>query len=235
MVSENSEVARAELLELILEVSFRRGKVTLASGKQSDFYLDLRQTLMRPRGIALAGALVLERLRAGPPVDAVGGMAVGAVLCVATALTLGLGVLSLRGHYFAICTLGLSVAVGEAAGGIEYIGAGSGMTAPLFPDELGSKGLFFAYFYFALTVVTFFALRWLYSTRFGLAINAIRDDEDKAEAMACQRPVTRPWPGPYRPSSCRSPAPPTAISTSSSTRSTSPSPAPPSASGWCSW
>ena len=62
MVSENSEVARAELLELILEVSFRRGKVTLASGKQSDFYLDLRQTLMRPRGIALAGALVLERL-----------------------------------------------------------------------------------------------------------------------------------------------------------------------------
>ena len=86
MVSENREVARAELLELILEVSFRRGKVTLASGKQSDFYLDLRQTLMRPRGIALAGALVLERLRAGPPVDAVGGMAVGAVPLVAAVL-----------------------------------------------------------------------------------------------------------------------------------------------------
>ena len=28
-----------------------------------------------------------------------------------------------------------------------------------------------------------FLLRWLYSTQFGLAINAIRDDEDKAEAM----------------------------------------------------
>jgi len=77
---------RQELLDLVLEVSFRRERVTLASGKQSDFYLDLRQTLMRPRGVALAGALVLERLLAGPPVDAVGGMAVGAVPLVSAVL-----------------------------------------------------------------------------------------------------------------------------------------------------
>ena len=117
------------------------------------------------------------------------GMAVGAAICVATALILGSALLSMRGHYFAICTLGLAVAVGEAAGGIEYIGAGAGMTAPLFPDALGAKGLFFSYFYFCLAVVTFLSLRWLYSTRFGLAINAIRDDEDKAEAMGL--PTTR--------------------------------------------
>ncbi len=77
---------RAELLELILEVSFRRQKVTLASGAESDFYLDLRQTLMRPRGVALAGALVLDRLLVGPPVQAVGGMAVGAVPLVSAVL-----------------------------------------------------------------------------------------------------------------------------------------------------
>ena len=117
------------------------------------------------------------------------GMAVGAALCVATALVLGSALLSMRGHYFAICTLGLGVAVGEAAGGIEYIGAGSGMTAPLFPDALGAKGLFYSYFYFTLAAVTFLCLNWLYSTRFGLAINAIRDDEDKAEAMGL--PTTR--------------------------------------------
>jgi branched-chain amino acid transport system permease protein len=34
-----------------------------------------------------------------------------------------------------------------------------------------------------LAVAAHFLLRWLYSTQFGLAINAIRDDEDKAEAM----------------------------------------------------
>jgi orotate phosphoribosyltransferase len=82
----SSEAKRRELLELILAVSFRRGKVTLASGKESDFYLDLRQTLMRPRGVALAGELVLERLRSGAPVAAVGGMAVGAVPLVAAVL-----------------------------------------------------------------------------------------------------------------------------------------------------
>ena len=78
--------ARRELLELILEVSFRREKVTLASGRESDFYLDLRQTLMRPRGLKLAGELCFDRLSRGAPVDAVGGMAVGAVPLVSAVL-----------------------------------------------------------------------------------------------------------------------------------------------------
>jgi orotate phosphoribosyltransferase len=78
--------ARRELLDLILELSFEKRKVTLSSGKQSDFYLDLRQTLMRPRGVELAGELVLEKLLDGPRVEAVGGMAVGAVPLVSAVL-----------------------------------------------------------------------------------------------------------------------------------------------------
>ncbi len=82
-----SEQRRGELLDLILEVSFRREKVVLASGKESDFYLDLRQTLMRPLGVQLAGRLVLDKLSSGPPVESVGGMAVGAVPLVSAAST----------------------------------------------------------------------------------------------------------------------------------------------------
>ena len=77
---------RQALLNLILDVSFERKNVTLASGKKSNFYLDLRQTLMRPKGVSLAGRLVLDLLQSGPPVDAVGGMAVGAVPLVAAVL-----------------------------------------------------------------------------------------------------------------------------------------------------
>jgi orotate phosphoribosyltransferase len=77
---------RQALLNLILEVSFERREVTLASGRKSSFYLDLRQTLMRPKGVALAGRLVLDRLQSGPPVEAVGGMAVGAVPLVSAVL-----------------------------------------------------------------------------------------------------------------------------------------------------
>lgn len=81
------EAERRELLKLILELSFERRSVTLASGKESDFYLDLRRTLMHPRGMRLAGRLVLDRLaRDGTVVDAVGGMAVGAVPLVAAVL-----------------------------------------------------------------------------------------------------------------------------------------------------
>ena len=68
---------RDDLLKLILEVSFEKRKVTLTSGRESDFYLDLRQTLMHPQGVALGGKLLLEKLHAGTPVDTVGGMAVG--------------------------------------------------------------------------------------------------------------------------------------------------------------
>jgi len=82
---------RDELLKLVLEVSFERRKVTLSSGKESNFYLDLRKTLMRPRGIALAGQLVLAKLMSGAWVDSVGGMAVGAVPLVSAVLAAAAG------------------------------------------------------------------------------------------------------------------------------------------------
>jgi len=111
------------------------------------------------------------------------GMGAGGVLAVLVAFILGIGILGLRGHYFAICTLGLTIAAGEAAGGFDYIGGGSGMVAPVFPVALGAKGAFFYFTLMTIAMVTFLVLRWLYSGQFGLAINAIRDDEDKAEAM----------------------------------------------------
>ena len=79
--------ARRQLLELILAVSFERREVTLSSGKKSDFYLDLRTTLMRPLGQKLAGELLLAKLASGAHVDAVGGMAVGAVPLVSAVLS----------------------------------------------------------------------------------------------------------------------------------------------------
>jgi len=85
------EAARRGLLEMILEVCVERRRVVLASGRESDLYLDLRQALMRPRGVALAGELVLARLREGTPVDAVGGMAVGAVPLVTAVLAAAAG------------------------------------------------------------------------------------------------------------------------------------------------
>jgi orotate phosphoribosyltransferase len=44
--ADADQTPRRELLEPIQRVSVRRGRVVLSSGQQSDFHLDLRQTLM---------------------------------------------------------------------------------------------------------------------------------------------------------------------------------------------
>ncbi len=111
------------------------------------------------------------------------GLGAAAIAAAVAAAVLGAGILGVRGHYFAIATLGLGIAAGEIASGWEYVGAGSGMVTPLYPGAVGGREEFFYYLSFALAVVTFLVLRRLYAGRFGLAINAIRDDEDKAEAM----------------------------------------------------
>ena len=89
----------------------------------------------------------------------------------------------LRGPYFAIGSLGLAIAAAELTITIDYVGGASGISMPLFPGDIEFRSTFFYILCFIAAVVAHFLLRWLYSTQFGLAINAIRDDEDKAEAM----------------------------------------------------
>jgi len=115
----------------------------------------------------------------------VGILAAGLVPAMVAGI-IGYGILGLRGHYFAICTLGLGIAAGEIAGGIELIGAGQGMTVPPWPKGIGDTEFRSEFFYFSsfiLMVITLLFLKWAYQTRFGLILNAIRDNEDKAEAM----------------------------------------------------
>jgi branched-chain amino acid transport system permease protein len=114
------------------------------------------------------------------------GLVLAGIVPVVVAALIGYGILGLRGHYFAICTLGLGIAAGELAGGIEIIGAGQGMTAPPWPKGIGDtefRSEFFYFLTFITMLATFIFLRWAYQRRFGLVLNAIRDNEDKAEAM----------------------------------------------------
>ncbi|MCP3986083.1 MAG: orotate phosphoribosyltransferase [bacterium] len=77
---------RARLLEMVL-ATFEHKEITLSSGKKSNFYLDCRIPLMKPLGQKLAGEQMLGQLMLGPWVDAVGGMAVGAVPLVSAVLS----------------------------------------------------------------------------------------------------------------------------------------------------
>jgi len=111
------------------------------------------------------------------------GMGLSALVALVAAGVLGPLTLGMRGQYFAICTLGLSIAAADLFAGWEFVGAGSGIVPALYPGPVDERNRFFYYVLLALATLTFITLRLLYRTRFGAAINAIRDDEDKAEAM----------------------------------------------------
>ncbi len=70
---------RERLKAILLEKSYRRGTFTLTSGKTSDFYIDGKQTTLSAEGAYLCGRLLFDLIRqADAPIDAVGGMTLGA-------------------------------------------------------------------------------------------------------------------------------------------------------------
>jgi orotate phosphoribosyltransferase len=80
---------RDRLLALLRTLSFERRKVTLASGKESDFYVDCKRTALTAEGHVLIGRLLFDRVRrAKPLVRGVGGLTLGAdPIASAVALT----------------------------------------------------------------------------------------------------------------------------------------------------
>jgi orotate phosphoribosyltransferase len=73
---------RNKLFMLLKERAFRRGKVILASGRESDFYFDMKPAMLNPDGAALLAELILQQLE-GIDADCVGGIEMGAVPLIA--------------------------------------------------------------------------------------------------------------------------------------------------------
>ncbi len=67
---------RTRLVELLREKSYRRMRVVLASGRESDFYVDARQTTLNAEGSWILGTLIHQAL--DPSVVGVGGLTMGA-------------------------------------------------------------------------------------------------------------------------------------------------------------
>lgn len=74
-----SQSAREELLEVIIEKSFRLGDFTLSSGLKSDYYIDCRTTTLDARGAELTGRVFLDLIQSrGWKAEAIGGLTLGA-------------------------------------------------------------------------------------------------------------------------------------------------------------
>lgn len=68
---------REQLLSLIRELAVVRGRVTLSSGREADYYVDLRRITLSGQAAPLVGRVMLE-LTSDWEYDAVGGLTMGA-------------------------------------------------------------------------------------------------------------------------------------------------------------
>jgi branched-chain amino acid transport system permease protein len=121
------------------------------------------------------------------PVAIVGG--------VLFAVLIGLPLLRLRGHYFAIATLGAAEGAREVINNMTPItGGGGGITIPTFGAEaptpyFGKPGFYLAFLVLAAIAVGVSAL--LARSRFGYAMVAVHQDEEAAGAVGINTTVVK--------------------------------------------
>jgi branched-chain amino acid transport system permease protein len=106
------------------------------------------------------------------------GMLLGLALATVFAALLGVAVLRLKGHYFAIATLGLAFIMTAIVSNLEIAGSNIGLVLPL----LRSNVLFYE-LALGLLVVATLTILWLSHSRFGLGLIAIRENEEGAAVM----------------------------------------------------
>lgn len=108
---------------------------------------------------------------------------VATLACPLLALLLGPALLRIKGHYFAIATLGLNEATRElVANGGDLTGGGTGLSLPLPEGGPVLNAIRFYYLFLAVMLLAMALTHAFARARLGLGCQAIRDNETKAEA-----------------------------------------------------
>jgi branched-chain amino acid transport system permease protein len=106
------------------------------------------------------------------------GLAAGAALGIVFAVVLGMPLLRLRGHYFAIATLASSEVMNAIVTNLDIAGRNIGLVLPLFRGD----ALFFE-LALGLVAAATLAVFWISRSRFGFGLIAIRENEEAAAVM----------------------------------------------------
>ena len=124
-------------------------------------------------------------------------MFAGAVMSGVIAFLLGKAILRLRGAYFALATIGVNQAMLALVGNLDFIGGPIGMNLnfKVYKEYGGAQeALQMAFYIMAgialISVIVSYAVR---TSKFGLSLLAIREDEDAAEVMGVVAPNIKTW------------------------------------------
>lgn len=108
----------------------------------------------------------------------IGALVFAPVVPAVFALIIGLPLLRLRGHYFAVATLGVGVAVGEVVNNLEPLGGATGLFLPIVRSDL-----IFFYLMLAAAVLAVLTTWVILRSRFGYGLLAIRENEEAAAVI----------------------------------------------------
>ena len=109
---------------------------------------------------------------------------VGIAICVLFTLLFGVPVLRLKGHYFAIATLGLNEATRAIVDNLSGLtGGGMGLSLPLRAGDIGANTRYFYFLFYGTMLLSILVTYLLSRSRFGYACRSIRSDEEAAEGM----------------------------------------------------
>lgn len=111
-------------------------------------------------------------------------LAAGLVPCVILVLVVGPPVLRLRGHYFAIATLGLNETMKAIVVNLTSItGGGMGLSLPIPREAVAVSARNIYWMFLALALISILVAALMRSTRFGYACRAILANEEGAESL----------------------------------------------------
>jgi branched-chain amino acid transport system permease protein len=122
---------------------------------------------------------------------------IAALVAALFAALVGFPLLRLKGHYFAVATLGVSEGLREVVLNLpELTGGGAGITLPSMGASavtpwLGNDGFYVLFLLLAALVVALSA--WASASRAGYALRAIHQDEDAAAAVGIRTTRVKTW------------------------------------------
>jgi branched-chain amino acid transport system permease protein len=125
------------------------------------------------------------------------GMLVGGLSSGLLAFLLGKAILRLRGAYFALATIGINEAMRAFINNFDLFGGPIGITLNFrIYREYGGAADALELAFYVMAGLTFAALilsHFVRTSKFGLGLLAIRENEDAAEVMGVRAPDAKTW------------------------------------------
>jgi branched-chain amino acid transport system permease protein len=134
------------------------------------------------------GMYLIKNANLPLPLAVLGGGAASGLL----AFLLGIGILRLRGAYFALATIGVNEAARTFISNFKPFGAATGIELPFSVyKQYGGAAQALWITYYAVVGIAIFSVFFSYfikHSKFGLSLMSIREDEDAAEVMGVVTP-----------------------------------------------